>query len=98
MSNEIGRFVYGLISDPAFWIGGIVIPTVGLVILWFTGKIMDALNNIVRFFRHTQTPGQLPTAQGPSPFSSLVGCLLSIVGLLCIIGIIFILISLAIVR
>jgi len=44
MSDEIGSFIYGLLSDPAFWIGGIVIPTIGLVILWFAGIIMEAVN------------------------------------------------------
>jgi len=98
MSDEIGSFIYGLISDPAFWIGGFVIPLIGLIVLWFVGRIMAAWNNIVQFFQPIQTPGQLPTEQGPSPFASLVGCLLATVGLLCIIGIIFILVSLAIVR
>lgn len=93
MRNEIADIIYYLISDPAFWIGGVVVPLIGLAILWLVGIIVEAWNHILQFFQPTAIPGQMPEEQGPSPFAYLTGCLWAIFWLILLVGGIVIVVS-----
>lgn len=98
MRNEIADLIYYLVTDPVFWIGGIVVPLTGLAILRLVGIIMEAWNHILQFFQPTPTPGQIPAGQGPSPFAYLTGCLWAILGLILLVGGITIAISWTLMR
>ena len=86
VNNDLVTLTYNLITDPAFWIGGIVIPLIALAFLAIGGAITRAWNNILQFFQSSETPGPLPTAPGPSPFQSLATCLWALILLIALIA------------
>lgn len=76
-----------LLGEQAFYWG--IVLTLGIegIVLLFLrlgGAIGDAWAAIRQFFESTQTPGQIPAGQGPSPFQYLLNLIWGVIRLVAL--------------